>query len=349
MKMQIIDVKNVVEKQNLLNEIKSNHMTLQEIRFFTIYLSKINSRDISTRVVRFPLKDFVKILEIGKVNISNIKTTTDRLLCKIVNITQENGGYIGFQLFKECRLDKDKNNHWFVEIDAHDRALPLMFEFKKNYFRYELWNTLRLTSVNQIRMYEILKQYEKLGWREVSIDGLKEYLGVKTDQYSRFGDFKYRVLNPIQKALKEVTDLKYEYELIKKGAKVIAVKFIIEKNEDYIDQMTLEEFLQMRTIEIQDDLYKEKQKFKNDNLEFLADACNNEFSEEDMQVIFDIVSDIITSKEKKDTSLARYNYLCKKYNELNQRDTRKDIDTVKNRLSYFKAILKSDLKNKEFV
>ena len=47
----------------------------------------------------------------------------------------------------------------FYEIDAHDRALPLMFDFKNKYFKYELWNALRLKSPNQVRMYEILKQW----------------------------------------------------------------------------------------------------------------------------------------------------------------------------------------------
>ena len=48
----------LVKKRNVLNEIRSNSMTLQELRFFSIYLSKINPLDISTRIVRFPIDDF---------------------------------------------------------------------------------------------------------------------------------------------------------------------------------------------------------------------------------------------------------------------------------------------------
>ena len=61
------------------------------------------------------------------------------------------------------------NDEWFVEINASDDALPLMFDFKNRYFKYALWNALRLKSPNQIRMYEILKQYETLGKREIEI------------------------------------------------------------------------------------------------------------------------------------------------------------------------------------
>ena len=52
----------VVQKRNVLNELRATNLTLQELRFFSIYLSKINPRDKSTRIVRFQLADFQKIM-----------------------------------------------------------------------------------------------------------------------------------------------------------------------------------------------------------------------------------------------------------------------------------------------
>ena len=84
---------NLIEKRNVLNEVRQNNMTLQEIRFFSIYLSKINARDSSTRVVKFPLEDFQKIMEFGRLNIRQLENTTDSLLQKIVKVRSEDGGY----------------------------------------------------------------------------------------------------------------------------------------------------------------------------------------------------------------------------------------------------------------
>ena len=99
-----------IEKRNVLNEIRSNSMSLQELRFFSIYLSKINSRDLSTRVVRFSLIDFQRIMEFGShMKISYLKQVTNSLLCKVVNIPTEHGGYEGFQLFNRCKVDMDEN------------------------------------------------------------------------------------------------------------------------------------------------------------------------------------------------------------------------------------------------
>ena len=52
----------LIEKRNVLNEIRANSMSLQELRFFSIYLAKINARDVTTRVVRFSLPEFRRIM-----------------------------------------------------------------------------------------------------------------------------------------------------------------------------------------------------------------------------------------------------------------------------------------------
>ena len=187
--------KAIVQKQNILNEIRSNNFTLQELRFFSIYLSKINPYDKSTRTVTFKLTDFQKIMDFKRLNIEQLKAATDSLLTKLVHIPKESGGYTTFQLFKECTIDKDIGGEWYVSIDAHDKSLPLMFDFKDRYFKYELWNALRLKSANQIRMYEILKQYETIGKREIKVDDLRELLGIAPNEYPRWDNFKDRVLD----------------------------------------------------------------------------------------------------------------------------------------------------------
>jgi plasmid replication initiation protein len=235
--------KELVEKRNILNEVRKNSMSLQELRFFSIYLSKINARDTNTRKVTFPLTDFQKIMELGRVNIKHLQTVTNSLLGKVVNIKNETGGYKAFQLFKECEVYKDEFERWYITIDAHDKALPLMFDFKDRYFTYELWNALRLKSANQLRMYEQLKQFETIGERKITLVELRDKLGIGPDEYPRWDRFRDRVLNSCQQALLENTDIKFTYEPIKSGRKITGVHFHISKNTDYVDQLSLNEFI----------------------------------------------------------------------------------------------------------
>ena len=235
----------IIEKRNVLNEIRANNLSLQELRFFSIYLSKINPRDESTRIVRFPLADFQKIMGLGRMNIAHFKAAIDGLLTKVVHVPDEKGtGMRVFQLFKESHIYQNDNGDWLVEIDAHDRALPLMFDFKERYFKYELWNALRLKSPNQIRMYEILKQYESLGKREITVKDLRELLGIAETEYANragWSNFKKYVLDSCQQALKEITDISYTYERgkIGNGGKWLSIIFTIHKNEPTNKQMSI--------------------------------------------------------------------------------------------------------------
>ena len=235
----------IIEKRNIVNEMKANGWTLQELRFFNLYLSKINARDVSTRLVRFSLDNFGELMGLERIRVDHTEKVVDRLLSKIIHVPKERGGYTAFQLFKRCEVSRDDNNVWYVEFNAHSDALPLLFDFKERYFNYPLWVILRLTSPNHFRMYEILKQFEYVGARSISLEELRDMLGIESNEYPRWERFKVRILDSCQAALAEKTDIKYTYEPIRRGrgGKVTGIKFIIEKNMEYIDQLCFDEFI----------------------------------------------------------------------------------------------------------
>jgi plasmid replication initiation protein len=342
----------LVEKRNVLNEIRANNMTLQELRFFSIYLAKINSRDLKTRQVRFPLSDFIKIMELDKrTNVEYLKRATDSLLCKVVHVPLDNrGSYDAFQLFKRCTVKADDTGEWYVEIDAHDDALPLMFEFKERYFCYELWNALKLKSSNQLRMYEILKQYERVGERVIEIDELKCLLGIDLKEYERYGNFKYWVLDACQKSLADNTDITFTYEPVKKGrgGKVVAIKFEIQRNVNHADQLSLDDFISRQEVvaglagtwedaDESDDDY-----FAREIFPLMSDACQNEFNQEEIQVLYNLAVKAVPYQVGKNNIIEIYNYMKGKYDVLKWRASQTEI---KSRMGYLKKIIEVDAAN----
>lgn len=332
----------IVEKRNVLNELRANNLTLQELRFFSIYLSKINPYNTDTRKVKFKLSDFQKIMDFKTLNIVQLKAATDSLLTKIVHIPKESGGYTAFQLFKECEIDKDSSGEWYVSIDAHDKALPLMFDFKDRYFKYELWNALRLRSANQIRMYEILKQYENIGKRELSVSDLRELLGIAPNEYPRWNNFKTRVLDSCQQALKETTDICYTYERGKTGAggKWLTIIFHISKNKEYVDQLTLFEFIgegggaaaEPQQLELCDTT-------PDSNIDFYAGACENEFTAAEIESIIAIINTMQLPAHDMGTLFAKYHYLLEQYTRFKAIAER---TAIANRYSYFYTMILSE-------
>ena len=346
--MQKLNRNHVIQKRNTLNEIRSNNMTLQELRFLSIYLSKINAKDVNTRTVRFPMEDFKTIMELGRLNMLYMMSVTDRLLSKVINVPDERGGYTGFQLFKRCKVSTDDNGELYIEIDAHDDALPLMFEFKNKYFTYQLWNALRLKSANQLRMYEILKQYQFPKQRILKVKDLRELLGVEKDEYPRFGDFKRCVLDVCQEALKEHTDIKFTYEPYGKkgpGGKILQIKFVIEKNEKYSDPLSLEQFIDLEkaaqpdekdiwNMDV-DDIELDSLTKRDARLLFLTGAVSGEFSKGQMTVLYDLLSSRMQHIFCDDKEC--YDYLQRKYNEVKLLDDQGKIHH--SRFGYLKAII----------
>ena len=348
----------IVEKRNILNELRSKNMTLQELRFFSIYLSKINPLDESTRAVRFPLEDFKRIMDFGNLNLTQLRNTFHSLLQHVVDVPNENGrGFTSFQLFKKCRLtqEDDEYGEWYVEIDAHDDALPLMFGFKDRYFKYELWNALRLKSKNQIRMYEILKQYEKLRKREILVSELRQLLGIDNNEYSGtngWAHFRRCVLDSCQRALRESTDICFTYERGKvgRGGKWLSVIFHIRKNKNHVDPLSLNEFItgnpEPLTIEMdEDDMRLET--YGSETLVILAEAVDNEFTRGQMEQIFAVLTRIHVPKDPltNDITFGRQAYLREKYASLNAESERKEVlgaRPIKNRFKYFMKMLEED-------
>jgi hypothetical protein len=198
-------------------------------------------------------------------------------------------------------------------------------------------------------MYEILKQYETVGERILNVDELKELLGIDKNEYALFNNFRKWVLDVCKKALKEHTDIKFTYEPYGKkgkGGKIQSLKFNIEKNNDYVDQLTLDMFIEENKQEF-DGVPENEKLFENERLEFFADMCNREFSEQEMQILYDILLDVVPHKAGSrlgEQDIEKANYIKKAYDELNYRATQTDIS---NRFAYLKSILENRGKGKD--
>ena len=321
----------LVEKRNILNEVRRTSMTLQELRFFSIYLAKINARDINTKRVRFKLSDFQKIMEFNQINIVQLKKSTNSLLSKVVNVPDGKDGYTGFTLFKRCKVFKE-NFDWYIEIEASDDALPLMFDFKSHYFTYELWNALQLKSANQIRMYELLKQYEYIGKREISVLELRELLGIASNEYPRWERFRTKVLDSCQKALAENTDICFTYEKGKsggRGGKWLTIIFHITKTKQrYFDE--------------DDD--EEESNWQNPHMNLYRSSCDYEFSVDETALLVLTIDANYLPDNEFGVPFAKAQYLQRKYLEMKYEAKQK---TIKSRFKYLKKMIEEDFKEEQ--
>lgn len=130
--------------------------------------------------------------------------------------------------------------NWFSVIETAKSTLSVCFSSKlkdfllnntKSFTSYKLKNILNLDTFYEIRIYEILKQYEKIGFRDIDLKNLKFMLGIEDNQIKRFADFKERVVNRALKKVNEKTDIKATYNFEKITNENIKFRFdILGKN-----------------------------------------------------------------------------------------------------------------------
>ena len=78
-----------------------------------------------------------------------------------------------------------------------------------------------------MRVYTLLKQYERLKEREIELQQLRNILGIRKDQYVLYSNFKKDILESTQKELAEKADLYFEFDEIKYSRHVGAIRFRI--------------------------------------------------------------------------------------------------------------------------
>ena len=116
---------------------------------------------------------------------------------------------------------------------------PFLLQLEEYFTKYALHNVKNFSKSHSIRMYEILKVYERQRRVEFTVEKLKFYLGV-TNKYGKFYELKRWILDPTKEELKAFTDIRFEYRVAQKHRKtVLSIEFFIYPNvhpQDRLDE-----------------------------------------------------------------------------------------------------------------
>ncbi len=226
--MHVIEAKeeNLVTKSNML--IEANYkLGVVEQKIILCLASNIQPTDSDFKTYTLPIKEFNKLLGLkGTPKYSELRQTTKELMQKVFELRIQKKviqvAWLSYVAYNETEGTID------IRFDPFLR--PYLLELKKEFTSYKLENVVKLKSSYAIRIYELLKQYEKLQERTFLITDLRKMLGAE-DVYPAYGNFKQRVLVPAQKELKKKTDIMFDIEEVKTGRKVTKIKFLIKSSK----------------------------------------------------------------------------------------------------------------------
>lgn len=221
---------NLVTKSNSLIEARYR-LTLEEQRLILYLVSMIQPKDEDFAVYTISVKDFMELTDVKSKDVyRQFKDMSEHLMSKPLVIRKENSTLVMNWLSSaEYYSGQGK-----IEVSFDPKLKPYLLKLKANFTSYKLKNVIMLKSFYSIRIYELLKQYERLGERLFTLIDLREYLSIDESFYPMYSNFKQKVLNVAYKELKEKSDIYFEFEEIKQGLRVEKIRFIIHKKSEIL-------------------------------------------------------------------------------------------------------------------
>ncbi len=238
----------LIRKSNSLIEARYN-FSIWEARLFSKVLTLISLEDTDFQVFRVYLKDIINDFMLQKDNASYelFRKAADDLMSKKFYVPYEVDGAVREKKYpiiimadylKEAANSKSKKANEYLDISIHPEMKPLLLELRERFTSYDLRNIIKFRSNYALRIYEHLKQYERIGRRTLEIDYLRRIFELTTE-YPLFGNFYQKVVQPAERDINHFTDLTItKIGKMKQGKKVVSLLFEFQpKSKDRIKEM----------------------------------------------------------------------------------------------------------------
>ena len=166
--------KNLVVKHNDLIEAKYD-LNLNELKIILYAVSKLDREKEKFNLLTLNIREFFNLLGTTQERYSEIREIIKELRKKEIIVKKDgNELIVGWLSSIEYLGDQGE-----IELEFSEKLMPYLLQLKERFTRYELKNILYFKNKYSIRIYELLKQYEKIGKREINIKELRGYLGIK--------------------------------------------------------------------------------------------------------------------------------------------------------------------------
>ena len=210
----------------------SYSMTLDEMRILSLTLGVFNPENTIKRGFDFTIADFCK--HFPDVDEKSAYTQVRNAILKISKrwiVLVDNEKELTEVVLVNKRTYFKKEGRFYIEF--HEDLLPYIAQLHNNFTKYQLVNIGAFSSTHTIRLYELCSQYRDTGWRQTSIEDLKDWLQV-ADKYPRYNSFNQRVLSPAIDEINAKSDLLVSVEPIKRGRSIVSLKFTIKSKKSAV-------------------------------------------------------------------------------------------------------------------
>ena len=236
----------LIKKSNQLIEARYK-FDIWEHRMFIALLGGIRRDDEDFKTYRIWYKDVIKTfgLKSGQ-SYGFLRDAARSLMRKVFKVSSVEGGFNreteyhiirSVNYLTEGEQGRGVEQQHYVDITFDPQMKPLLLQLQKNFTAYDPRNITKL-GIFGLRIYELLKQYETIKNRTLSIDEMKRMFEIE-EEYPLFANFYQKVITPSVDDINQYTDITItKLEKIKEGKKVVSLRFFFEsKPQEQINNM----------------------------------------------------------------------------------------------------------------
>jgi len=230
--LKLFDGSEMVVKANDLVRAKANWTRLEH-RVVGMMISQLDKEDEAFTPQRIYIKDLMELsgTDYGALY-ERAEAICSKLLKQEVYIRDEVDGKRRYRGYSPIVMCEYVEGDGCIVAKFNEAMKPFLLQLRKRFTMYRLQNFMRLTSQHSMRMYELLKMRSDLRHLRITVEELRGILSCE-HSYSRFSDFKRKVIDKTQEEIAEKTDIIFKYQVERRGQTPTHIRFIIEdENEE---------------------------------------------------------------------------------------------------------------------
>ena len=229
----------VVKDNALINASYSLSLIEQRLILLAIVITRRHHHNMEWdfllgKPIEISANDYVEAFNVSRQTAYEALQTASKTLFQRQFSYQEKGEVKGVW-YKTSRWVSDiayMNETATVSFTFAPAVLPLITQLEKHLTSYELQQVASLNSSYAVRLYEVLIAWRTIGKTpQITVEDLRNKLGVVKGEYERMSNFKSRVLDYSIEQINRHTDIEASYEQHKQGRNVsgFTFKFKIKK------------------------------------------------------------------------------------------------------------------------
>lgn len=220
----------IVKSNQLINDVTRRKHTLSVLqqKCLGFIISKIKPTDILPQAyhIDFNIKEFARVCGIDEEsgrNYEHIKKALEAVEDDKFWI-DDGHGELRFSWFTAPYIDRDKGT---IRVNIAEPIIPYLFALRERFTQYELWQILALKSKYSIMIFEWCKANAHRSPLTVSLEALRNYLGINESTYKEFKEFRRNVLTPAVTEINKFTSIDIEVKGIRTGRRYTDIMFYI--------------------------------------------------------------------------------------------------------------------------